>query len=167
MIHLKNTQDVHEYRDILEGFQSTFGERHWWAILAYCNVILGRDNTLWLQYLIQDEEFNTIGTCGLFSMHPDNNEELWLGWLGILEDFRHQNYATEALFKMKELALSLKCKRLMLYTDAKTGPTEFYKKQGFSVVGTVKEFIESRKDPALHRELPELTDIVMELQLQS
>lgn len=167
MIQLKDTQDVHEYRDIFEGFQSTFGEKHWWAILAYCNVIVGRDDAFWRQYLIQDEELNTIGTCGLFSMRPDNNEELWLGWFGILKDFRHQNYATEALFKMKELALSLKCKRLLLYTDAKTGPIEFYKKQGFSVIGTVEEFIASRRDSVLHRELPNLTDIVMELHLQS
>lgn len=168
MIQLKNSTDIHEYRDILEGFQSSFGEKHWWSILAYCNVISGRDNTFWTQYLIQNEENITVGVCGLFSMHPDSTEELWLGWFGILNEYRHMNYATEALFRIKEIALENGCKDLFLYTDAKTGPIDFYKKQGFAVIGTVKQFLEMRQESlSTSSEFRDPTDIVMHLQLQN
>lgn len=66
------------------------------------------------QYYLAKENGKYIGITGLYNY---NLEEVWLGWFGILSNYRNKGYGTELLRKTVDLATSLNFKTIRLYTD--------------------------------------------------
>jgi len=85
-----------------------------------------------------------VGVSGLYSLKIDS-ESAWLGWFGILEQYRRNRYGSEALRLFEEQAKGLGFKYCRLYTDRydNDAAIKFYESNGYAF-----EQYENRFDPS-------------------
>jgi ribosomal protein S18 acetylase RimI-like enzyme len=60
---------------------------------------------------------------------------------------KHRNYGCgkEVMQFLYEEAKKVGCKELLSYVDKEGKPLSFYKREGFEILGTVKEYLEANK----------------------
>jgi len=135
------SKNIRNYKPILEGLVKDFGYIYYHAILAWCDIITNnKDGRFWEVYLIKEGK-DIIGICGLYSLHKKNNNDLWLGWFGILPEYRNQGYGEKALDWMKNKAKELGAINLMSYVDAEGKPLKFYFRNGFEEICDVSDYL--------------------------
>lgn len=166
-IKLVQSDNIHDYRSVLEGLTDVFNYDHYHAILAWCRIIdlemRGPDAAFWQIWLIQDVESDkTIGICGLYSL-DDSTEELWLGWFGILKEYRNGGIGQRALELMEAVAILEGCKSLWVYVGKDGKPLPFYFRNGFEYVCRVKTFL--KWYPEFKEEFDKPMDYVLKKQL--
>ena len=147
-ITFRQSTNIHDYKPILEGLVDDFGYIYYSAILGWCNIIKGRDDKFWQIWLISHDD-ETIGICGLYSLHEKKTDELWLAWFGILESWRNKGVGVHALMFMENKARKVGCSKLCSYVDEDGKPLSFYKRNGFTVVGRVKDFLATNTDAGI------------------
>lgn len=69
-----------------------------------------------LDYYIVYIDENPIGVTGIYAYH-EYPDDAWLGWFGILKEYRHNGYGGAVLDKTIELAREKEYKNFRLYTD--------------------------------------------------
>lgn len=69
-----------------------------------------------LDYYIVYSDDTPIGVTGIYSYH-EYPDDAWLGWFGILEEYRHNGFGGKVLDKTIELAKEKGYKNFRLYTD--------------------------------------------------
>lgn len=82
-------------------------------------------------YLAKDNNNNNyLGITGIYS-YDDN--DAWLAWFGILEEYQNKGFGRELLRETMEKAKSLNYKNFRLYTDPVDNykATKLYEKEGF------------------------------------
>lgn len=158
------TENIHSYSEVLDALHSDFGNAYLHTILVWCRILKGKDedNCHWQVYLVQEGD-RTIGICGLYGLEENSTTELWLGWFGILPEIRSSGHGAKVLAELKDIARSLGCKTLRSYVDKDGKPLPFYHRNGFTTVGTVKEFVRSHGLNISDFESPQ--DFVIECQL--
>jgi GNAT superfamily N-acetyltransferase len=144
-LRLWQSNDIHEYKPILEGLVEDFDYIYYHAILAWCDIIKGKDNKFWQVWLISFDA-ETIGFCGLYSLYENRTNELWLAWFGILPSWRNKGIGTQVLEKLEENARKVGCTKLCSYVDEDGKPLRFYQRNGFRVIGKVREFLAAKAD---------------------
>ena len=100
---------------------------------AYLNykesVELATGGRYWL--LRNTEEDTYVGISGIY-LEEEDTESAWLGWFGILPEFRHKGYAAEALRLFEEDAQKRGFIYVRLYTDTDNHTArQFYEKHGY------------------------------------
>ncbi len=141
LISLVQTRRLKAYRPILEGFILDFGYTYYHAILSWCGVLDKGDKSehFWEVFIIKYKR-KTIGICGLYSLHPGSTDQLWLGWFGVLDEYRNKNLGTLVLNQLEEKAIKENCTELCVYIDKNKKPLNFYHKNGFIDASTVGEY---------------------------
>ena len=87
-------------------------------------------NRYWL--LESTEENCYVGISGIYR-EPCDDESVWLGWFGILPEFRRKGYASQALKLFEEAAKNRGFNCARLYTDADDIPARrLYEKMGYT-----------------------------------
>ena len=145
-VKLIQSRDIKDYSSILEGLTNVFEYDYWHAILCWCKIIetTQKDNKFWEVWIIKHKN-KTIGICGLYSLYEHSTEELWLGWFGILEEYRDKGLGKLALDDMIKKAKNLKCKTLCTYVDKDKKPVPFYERNGFKVICRVNKYVKKHK----------------------
>ena len=169
MITINFSRRIEDYKPILEGLIDDFGYVYYHAILCWCQIISDKDNQncFWRVYLI-DSDGATVGICGLYSQYPNNNDELWLGWFGILKEYRRKGIGTTVLSLLQQHAILIGAKRIMSYVDKSGEALPFYIKNGFQTIGSVKEYLSKHPNLSMDRfEDPEDFVICKEIEAQS
>lgn len=168
MIKFTQTEDIHQYKNVLEGLTDEFDQQHYSAILTWCNVIDGKkDEWFWEVWLITDHSEEqqkdvVIGMCGLYSITGDNNtNELWLGWFGIIPEYRNKGIGTHVLDFLKVTAKIYNCKTIYSYVDKNGKPLDFYYRNEFQLVGTVREYIKDKPEIVFEDCFSDLNDFVI------
>ena len=163
MTTFHTSYDIYDYKPILEGLVDVFGFDYYHAILAWCDIIENNKEAYWKIWLIKNQA-KIVGICGLYSQYPDNNDELWLGWFGVLPAYRNMGIGKCALDFMKTKALSAGAEKLMSYVDKNGEPLGFYEKYGFIQSGSVAEYL--IKHPKSNRDnFGDLDDFIIEMPL--
>lgn len=141
-IILEDTRELNEFRPILEGLVDDFGYTYYHAILTWCKVIHVNtvSETFWQVWVVK-KEGRTVGICGLYSLKP-GIETLWLGWFGILPEYRNLKIGEDVLKTMEDYAKAKGCRTLRTYVDENGKPLSFYFRNGFKTIGIVSEIIE-------------------------
>ena len=82
-------------------------------------------------YLIY-EDGTCVGVIGLYN-YPEDPESAWLGWFGILEEFRRKHLGSKALKMFEEMAARQGFRFARLYTDAldNDAAIQFYQANGY------------------------------------
>ena len=93
-----------------------------------------------------------IGTTGIY-YYKNDNDNAWLGFFGLLEEYRYKNYGKLLLKLTEDYAYSLGFKYMRLFTDRLNNDIaiNFYKREGYTF-----EKYESNEE-----ELKDLFDIVI------
>lgn len=82
-----------------------------------------------------------IGVTGIYSYH-EYPDDAWLGWFGILEQYRKNGYGSKVLKETIELAKSKGYKNFRLYTDEfAVDAHRLYESQGL-----IKELYDNKDD---------------------
>lgn len=137
------SRNIKDYKLILHELEADWGKIFWSAILMWCDVLdnpYKDDGKYWQVWVIQYEG-KVIGICGLFAHKKDYVEELWLGWFGIIPDYRNKKIGEKALKFMEEHAKSLGCKKIFSYVDIEGKPLSFYFRNGYERISTVAEYL--------------------------
>lgn len=94
-----------------------------------------------MDYYIVYLDSNPIGITGIYAYH-EYPEDAWLGWFGLLKEFRGHNYGSAILDKTMKLAKEKGYKNFRLYTDefAKTAHKLYESK------GMIKELYDREDD---------------------
>lgn len=141
MITITQTRDIAEYGKLVKPLLPDFGPIFCVTVMEWCRVVPDDYTNFWEWYIIKDDGV-TIGCCGLYSL-DEHTDELWLSWFGILPEHRSKGVGLAALNFLVGLAGTLGCKVIRSYVDKEGKPLEFYRRNGFSVVSTVREFLEA------------------------
>lgn len=76
-----------------------------------------KNNFAYLQYYLIRYQEKFIGIAGLYS-YKEYPCDAWLGWFGILPDYRRKHIGSNAIDFLKATAKKLKFKNLRVYTDS-------------------------------------------------
>jgi len=109
------------------------------------NYIDSVDGTTDYKYsLLYEDGVGYVGISGLYSLKSDP-ESAWLGWFGILEEYRRNRYGSEALRLFEKRAKDSGYKFCRVYTDRDDNEAaiRFYKSNGY----TFEEY-ENPSDPS-------------------
>ena len=144
-IKLFQTTRLKTFRPILEGFIEDFGYSYYHAILSWCGFVDISDDEnekdyFWEVWLIKQRK-KIIGISGLYSLNPDDTSQLWLGWLGVLKEYRNKSIGTFILKELENKAKKVDCKELLVYVDKNGAPLNFYYRNGFEHVCKVGEYV--------------------------
>lgn len=148
-ILFKQSRDIKEFRPLINTLIPDFDYVFLHTILQWCN--LANDpyegqNKFWEVWLIGYEEnnnWNTIGICGLYSLVPHKTDKLWLGWLAIIPELRNKGLGKKVMDHLYREALYVGCAEIYSYVDKEGAPLNFYKREKFEILGTVQEFLDS------------------------
>lgn len=140
------SRTIETFGPILKPLADDFTAIFYHTVLVWCKIIPPDDNKVnrywevWLVYLNN----KPIGICGLYTLHTaENLDELWLGWLGIIPEFRNLKLGTQIMEHLYVEAKKVGCKRIYSYVDKGGAPLNFYNREGFKVIGTVQEYLNS------------------------
>lgn len=95
-------------------------------------------------YLVQNEAGEFVGVSGLYRL-PCDPESAWLGWFGILKQYRRKGYGSKTIRLFEAEAHKLGYLYCRFYADRFNNDTalDFYRKNGYSL-----EVYETWQDPA-------------------
>ena len=99
------------------------------------------------EYYLIYEEGNCVGITGIYT-YPEDPDSAWLGWFGIIREYRRRHLGSEALKRFEEMALSRGFRFARLYTDARNNDTAiaFYRANGYT-----SEPYRNAQDPACEK----------------
>ena len=85
-----------------------------------------------VKYYLAIEADSIIGITGLYN-YGDDNENVWIGWFGILKSYQHKGLGKKLLMKTCELAKEKGFEFIRLYTDINENKEAviLYEKVGF------------------------------------
>lgn len=160
-ILLTQSKNLNDYSDILKVFVDFFGNEFEKDIKAWCNNKKDNMPGFWEVYLVKQNDNKTVptavadlsaesfekavGITGLYSLDPYKNDELWLGWFGVLEKYRSQGIGGCVLDKTFEIAKDKGAKELFVFTWSTNKAIELFEKKGFVKIGTANDFKDFQK----------------------
>ena len=144
-ISLIQSKDLNDYSDILKEFDNFFGEEFEKDIKAWCNNKKDNMPGFWEVYLIKLNNNKIVGITGIYSLKSVKNDELWLGWFGVLKKYRNQGIGGNVLNKIFEIVRDKGAKELSVFTWNDNKAIELFEKKGFKDIGTANDFKDFQK----------------------
>ncbi len=145
-IKLQETKDIKQYRLLFDGLFKDFNYALWDGILMWCDIKYNSiaEDRYWRVFLIKKRNI-VIGICGLYSMDHDT-DELWLGWFGILPEYRNKGIGKIVLQALEKRAKIVGCKYIYSHVGKNNFKAmRFYEREGFERISTVLKFIKNNK----------------------
>ena len=97
-------------------------------------------------YLVCDKDV-CVGITGLYS-YPANPESAWLGWFGVLQEFRRRHYGSRILSMFEEQARCAGFRYARIYTDRYDNNTAI---AFYTACGYTSEIYDNPEDPACYQ----------------
>jgi len=155
------SRNVNDYAPAIQGLTPTFGPVFQQCIDMWCRQDYEEEASYWNIWLATVDN-EVIGICGLYSLN-ESNDELWLGWFGVVPDKRKKGLGSCILKFVTEQASSVGCKILRSYVEGEGKPLPFYEKRGLKVIGKVKDYL--RANPRYIGEFGNDQDWVIEKEI--
>jgi len=157
------SRDINEFRPIFRSLVGDFGYTYYDTILEWCGIIKDENPPFfWEVYLIKLDD-KTVGICGLYSL-KQSTDELWLGWFGVIPELRSKGIGRNVIDFLKTKAREQNCKAIYSYVDKNGAPLKFYYREGFKLIGTVQEYVNSHDDVSIES-FEDPNDFVIKLDL--
>ena len=124
---IKTQQDIEIVKSF---FYKIFLDESGYNLSHFKQSVTGKHNFKRLEYYFGYENNAIIGICGVYADQPD---ECWLGWFGVLPQYRRKGYATAILSLLIKIMKNYGYKVCRIYTDIVTNKDAvcLYTKQGF------------------------------------
>jgi len=145
-LSFNQTRNIYEFGPILKPLVEDFDLVFYQTSLVWCKVIPsthGKTDRLWEVWLVKLGN-KPIGICGLYTLNEaKDTNELWLGWLGVIPELRNMGFGKQIMMHLYEKAKDFGCSKILSYVDKGGAPLSFYKREGFTIIGTVSEYCKS------------------------
>ena len=142
-VELVDTREIEMFIPVMKEID--FGDRFLLSMLHWCGI--GRRSTpldFW-QVVLLRAQGEVVGVSGLYRQPGMAPTVCWLGWFGIRPRFRRQGFGTQALYALFNVARSISCKELWVYTGSSDDvAVSFYKSLGFEVLGPAANWAHDR-----------------------
>ncbi len=80
-----------------------------------------RDERFWQYYVVKGDDKKIIALTGLYNSYKHEPGDIWLGWYGVLPDYRGKGVGREVLKLTMEKAREMGYKKFKLWTTTDTG----------------------------------------------
>jgi ribosomal protein S18 acetylase RimI-like enzyme len=142
-VELVETKEIHMFLPVMKEID--FGDRFLLSMLHWCGI--GQRSTpldYWKVFLLTAGG-DVVGVSGLYRQPGMAETVCWVGWFGIRPRFRRQGFGRNAINVLFDVARSIGCKELWVYT----GPSDdiavsFYKSLGFEFLGSAADSARGR-----------------------
>ena len=134
------SRDINDYSLLMNEILPDFGNAFLHTILVWCNLLKGDKDGYWEVWIVKNGD-DTIGICGLYSL-VHTKKEFWLGWLALIPSKRSSNIGPIIMEHLYKTAKDNGIHTILSYVDKDGKPLNFYKREGFEIIGTVKEYLE-------------------------
>jgi GNAT superfamily N-acetyltransferase len=143
MVKLLETRKIEEFIPVMKEID--FGDRFLLSMLHWCGI--GERSTpldYWKVFLVWARGA-AVGVSGLYRQPGMPDKVCWVGWFGIRPRFRREGFGTNAMYALFDVARSISCRELWVYTgSADRIALSFYKSLGFEVLGSATEWAPGR-----------------------
>lgn len=137
------TRNIYDYSPLLDGLFDDFGYAFQETILEWCGVLTCENKETFQQIYVVKLGNKVIGTCGLYSYFYDTIEELWLGWFALIPKYRNKNLGVDMIQFVEAKAKEVGCKKILSFVYKEGTPLNFYFRNGYKRVGTVKTYVKN------------------------
>lgn len=124
-----------DYEPLFDPMRKEFGPRFSKSIKNWCGI--GKRPyplALWRVYAIRVKGM-LAGVAGLYRRVEDPTPVLWLGWFGLLPEYRGRGYAAQALEKLKAIAIEIGARELRVYVNRSNSVARHvYSRAGFTLI---------------------------------
>jgi ribosomal protein S18 acetylase RimI-like enzyme len=131
--------EIEEFIPVMKEID--FGDRFLLSMLHWCGI--GRRSTpldYWKALLVRTRG-DAVGVSGLYRQPGTPHNVCWVGWFGIRPRFRREGFGTNAMYGLFDIARSIGCQELWVYTGLSDDvAVSFYKSLGFEVLGSAVEW---------------------------
>jgi ribosomal protein S18 acetylase RimI-like enzyme len=138
-VELIETTEIEEFIPVMKEID--FGDRFLLSILHWCGI--GRRSTpldYW-EVLLVRARGDAVGVSGLYRQPGTPHNVCWVGWFGIRPRFRREGFGTNAMHGLFDIARSIGCQELWVYTGLSDDvAVSFYKSLGFEVLGSAVDW---------------------------
>jgi GNAT superfamily N-acetyltransferase len=138
-VELVETKEIEEFIPVMKEID--FGDRFLLSMLHWCGI--GRRSTpldYWKVLLVRARG-DAVGVSGLYRSPGIPDHVCWVGWFGIRPRFRREGFGTSAMYALFDIARSIGCLQLWVYTGSSDDvAVSFYKSLAFEVVGSAAEW---------------------------
>ncbi len=156
---LIQSKDINNYSLLMNELLPDFGDAFLHTILLWCGLLNNVETEFWEIWIVKSEE-KTIGICGLYCLVPDK-KEFWLGWLGIMPSMRNQNIGKIIMEHLYKVATENNVNTILSYVDKNGAPLNFYKREGFKVIGTVEEYLKENSLEVYRGSFGDINDFII------
>lgn len=132
------SKNIEDYKNLIRKLSPVFGKEFKYTVKCWCNDDYD-DDCYWNIWLVEKDN-EIIGICGLYS-HDRSTKNLWLGWLGIIPKYRNLKLGSSIMKHLYKECKKVKCENLYSYVDKDGRPLNFYFKENFKIIDTVKGFL--------------------------
>lgn len=142
MITFIRSKDIKDFRPLIDTLIPDFGTAFVYTLLQWCDLANDdEEENFWELWLVKNDN-DVIGICGLYSLGT-NIDILWLGWLGLIPTERNKGLGKLIMNHLYDESKKVGCKEIYSYVDEAGQPLNFYKREGFEILGTVRDFLSS------------------------
>jgi|GEM_PF-3112244 GNAT superfamily N-acetyltransferase len=140
-ISFKQSRNIKDFRPLIDTLIGDFDYGFLWTILEWCKLAGNDDDHAYWEFWLVLHKKDVIGICGLYSKYYNTNEELWLNYLGVVPKLRNKGIGRHIMQHLYVKAKKAGCKTIMSYVGQSGDPLNFYKREGFEVLGRVKQYV--------------------------
>ena len=143
---LANTQDIEEFKPIL-SLEEDLGHEFLADMKSYCLLTkvnydsdISPNSDDWKVFLIKYNN-TTCGVIGYYRIR--NNNEYWIAWFGIIEEFRNKGIGSKSVEELLKTIKTINNKASSLYVyveDDNDLAIKFYTRNGMKILSTVDDF---------------------------
>ena len=115
-VELVETKEIEMFIPVMKEID--FGDRFLLSMLHWCGI--GRRSTpldYWKVFLVRARG-DVVGVSGLYRQPGMPDNVCWVGWFGIRPRFRRQGFGTAAMYALFDVARSIGCQELWVYTGS-------------------------------------------------
>jgi GNAT superfamily N-acetyltransferase len=157
------TRKLDKFYPILEPLTIDFGLAFKKTVIEWTKMnLLEINEEIWEVWLINLKN-TPVGISGLYTLQGQYTNEIWLGWLGLIPEYRNMGLGRQIMKHLYKSARQMGCKKILSYVDKDGKPLNFYKREGFQIIGTVREYCKNNNVSTIDFE--DMDDWVIEKKL--
>lgn len=131
-VQLIESRTIEDYAPVLRGldFEDSFPA----TMLRWCRLLPRNPETnCWFVRLVQLRG-QVVGVCGLYTRFDCPSDRAWLGWFGLLPEYRRSGIGSAVLERLEREARAWGCTSLWVFTGQENSAGQsFYRRAGFEV----------------------------------
>lgn len=130
----RKSNHLEDFRPIIAGLSSDLGDRFPTSIENWCGVG-SRPYPLpvWEIFLAYQED-QPIGICSYYKQQEDSANQMWIGWIGVLKDYRRNRIGSQMLNWIEDRILAAGCTDVWVYVEPGQDDTiQFYQSNGYQL----------------------------------